>query len=169
VVGRAWRRDGDASAAGGWPGVLGDACAIRGAAGAIGRAAESTGHGGLAEVDNNPFFVQTVAAVEWVRPCWRRCESPDLRLAPHRGHRRRVPPGLAHRSTASWMPICLRVNVINAVKGVEIGDGSPPHCFRARRTPMKCACIMSGHLRVQPCGGILGAFPPDSRSWRGSR
>ena len=50
---------------------------------------------------------------------------------------------------------------INAVKGVEIGDGFAAASFQAKRMPMRCGrARMESRILSNHAGGYWAAFPP---------
>ncbi len=105
--------------------VLGEGVRIRGALVQMGATRIDRSRWDWAEVDNNPFFCpDPVVAAEWETMLTAVRKSGSSVGAVIEVIAEGVPPVWARRSTASSTPISLRALMsINAVKGVEIGEG----------------------------------------------
>ena len=152
--------------------VLGTAVRIRGALVQIGPHRIDRDRWDWTQVDENPFFCpDAVMAQTWETYLSEVRKSGSSAGAVIEIVADGVPPGLGAPLYGKLdADVAGALMSINAVKGVEIGEGFAAAACRARRMPTRCACMTVGSRsdRTMPVASWV-ASPPGSRSWRGLR
>ena len=121
------------------------------------------------EIGNNPFFCPDAATAEkWADYLDGVRKSGSSIGAVIEVVAENVPPGLGAPVYGKLdAEIAAAMMGINAVKGVEIGDGfAAAQCCRARTMPTRCAWAMTASRASSPTtpAAFWAAFPPGSRS-----
>ena len=141
--------------------ILGDGVKIRGAMVALGAHGIERAHWDWAEIDRNPFFCpDPQAAAEWAVILDDIRKSGSSIGAVVEIVAEGVPPGLGAPIYGKLdAEIAGALMSINAVKGVEIGDGFAAATLRGEQMPTRCACWKAkSPFSRNHAGGILGGI-----------
>jgi len=133
--------------------LIGPAVTIRGALVQIGPHAIDRANWDWNVVENEPFWCPDAAMVARWRNISTACANPARRPAPssrwwHQG----FPPGSASDLRQLDSDIARALMSINAVKGVEIGAGSPPPPLRRGERRRDAHARRQGRVPLQPGG-----------------